>query len=51
MYTVRILANGEYQQGEDVELKFETFEEACQYSKKFLDSFYPIEISYDKKGD
>ena len=49
MYTLRILANGEYMQGEDVELKFDTFEEVCKYAHKFIHSLYPVEISYNEE--
>ena len=51
MYRITIVANGEYYQGEDVVLDFETYNEACKYAKKAVESLYVVEIMHIKSKE
>ena len=52
MYRMTVVVNGEFYEGEDVMLDFETYDEVCKYAKKFIESSYIVEIMYlDFKED
>jgi hypothetical protein len=44
MYKILVVTNGEFQEGEDVELFFESYNQAVNYAEKLVESHYIVEI-------